>query len=471
VGDKFGSIPTYFWVFTRPGPLPVSAEAIGDLVYFVFAIVFVAAVESLLCSRMADRLANNTGMPYNPDKELWGQGWVMAIVPLLNGFPHTGALARTATNIKLGAVSPLAGIFKAVLKLALAFYLARYLELVPMACIGGVLLYVATNMVKRSEVTEVFALGRAHVWLMVFTAVGVIALDFLRGVLAALLVYGIWQIVVHSRTSAVKSHTLGIYERSRGAPRASAHLPQLPMDGHGAEPPRAVVDTAGRAGHDDLVSGRRAWLSNIRRPGSVSRSAFVHGQANVVGRVVLGDYVHIAAGASVRADEGTPFFIGSNSNIQDGVVIHALKNKQVLVDGQAWAVYIGRNVSMAHDALIHGPCYVGDHTFVGFKAVVHDAVVGAHCFLGIGAVVAGVEIPDGRFVPNGAIVDTSDKVARLAPVADAHRHFNADVVEVNRGLAAAYREHTQRGGLPGGPVLRISEQEQWAPPAPVSNRF
>jgi sulfate permease, SulP family len=191
VGDKYGSIPTDFWVFTPPGPLPVSAEAIGDLVYFVFAIVFVAAVESLLCSRMADRLADNRGLPYNPNKELWGQGLVQVIVPLLNGFPHTGALARTATNIKVGAVSPLAGVFKCVLKLALALYLASWLESVPMACIGGILLYVASAMVKPAEVRQVLEHNGFHVALMVYTAVMVIVTDFLTGVLTAIVLWGL----------------------------------------------------------------------------------------------------------------------------------------------------------------------------------------------------------------------------------------------------------------------------------------
>ena len=73
----------------------------------------------LLCSSMADRLAGNKGTPFNPDKEFWGQGVVQIITPLINGFPCTGALARTATSIKAGAVTPLAGYFKGVLKLLL----------------------------------------------------------------------------------------------------------------------------------------------------------------------------------------------------------------------------------------------------------------------------------------------------------------------------------------------------------------
>ena len=153
--------------------------------------MIVAAIESLLCSRMADRLADNRGLPFNPNKELWGQGLVQVFVPLMNGFPHTGALARTATNIKLGAVSPLAGIFKAILKLLLALFLASYLEAVPMACIGGILLYVSTAMVKPAEVRQVLAHNPFHISLMVYTAVMVILTDFLIGVVSAILIWGV----------------------------------------------------------------------------------------------------------------------------------------------------------------------------------------------------------------------------------------------------------------------------------------
>jgi SulP family sulfate permease len=130
------------------------------------------------------------------------------------------------------------------------------------------------------------------------------------------------------------------------------------------------------------------------------------------------------------------------------VIIHALKDKKIRVGAEDWAVYVGRNVSMAHGAIVHGPCYIGDDTFIGFKATVHDSIVGSRCFVGIGAVVVGVEIPDGKHVPHGAIVDSADKVARLGDASAQHAHFNEEVVEVNRGLAAAYREHQEPGGRP-----------------------
>lgn len=190
VRDRYGSIPTDFFTFTPPRAVELTPAVLGDIAYYVVAIVFVAAVESLLCSRMADRLAENKGLPYNPNKELWGQGVVNVIIPLLNGFPHTGALARTATNIKVGAISPLAGIFKCVLKLLLAAFMARYLEMVPMACVAGILLYVAQAMVKPAEVREVLGMSRFHQGIMIYTAIMVPLTDFLTGVLTALILTG-----------------------------------------------------------------------------------------------------------------------------------------------------------------------------------------------------------------------------------------------------------------------------------------
>lgn len=189
IADRYGEIPNNFFVLTLPSLPAVSGEMLVDMAYFVFAIVFVSAIESLLCSSMADRLAGNRRTPFNPDKEFWGQGLVQIITPLINGFPCTGALARTATSIKSGAVTPLAGYFKFALKLLLAYYLAQYLNLVPMACIGGILLWVSTNMVKPAEIKHVWAADRAHGLLMAYTAVMVPATDFLTGVLSALFIY------------------------------------------------------------------------------------------------------------------------------------------------------------------------------------------------------------------------------------------------------------------------------------------
>lgn len=193
VSDRYGAIPTDFFVWTPPVLPEATPSVLLDCAYYVVAIVFISGVESLLCSSMADRLANNQRTPFNPDKEFWGQGIVQIVTPLVNGFPCTGALARTATSIKAGAVSPLAGYFKGVLKLVMAYFLAPQLGRVPLACIGGILLWVASNMIKKEEIKEVLATNRAHTLLMVYTAVMVPLTDFLTGVLSALAIYAVFR--------------------------------------------------------------------------------------------------------------------------------------------------------------------------------------------------------------------------------------------------------------------------------------
>lgn len=189
VKDLYGSIPNNFFKIQLPILPTMTSGVMLDIIYFVVSIVFVSAVESILCSSMADRLAKNVKTPFNPDKEFFGQGLVQIFTPLVQGFPCTGALARTATSIKAGAKTPLAGYFKAVLKLLMAFYLAQYLELVPMACIGGILVWVASNMIKIEEIKEIKNKGKFEFSMLLYTAVMVPVTDFLTGVLSALIIY------------------------------------------------------------------------------------------------------------------------------------------------------------------------------------------------------------------------------------------------------------------------------------------
>ena len=168
----------------------MSTAVLMSMTYFTLGIVFVSAVESLLCSRMADRLGQNKGTPFNPNRELWGQGMVQACVPLLNGFPHTGALARTGVNIECGAVSPWAGIAKCVLKLGIAANCAPLIEAMPMATISGVMFWVASCMVKPAEIRAVCNHSSYDGAMLAYTSVAVMGTDFLTGVVSACVLHG-----------------------------------------------------------------------------------------------------------------------------------------------------------------------------------------------------------------------------------------------------------------------------------------
>jgi len=230
--DRFGPIPRNLLKFTPPELPQFSFSNILLVLWSVLAVTVVCAIESLLCSRMADRLAKNTGTRFFPNKELWGQGLVNIVAPLLNGFPQAGALARTATNIKLGAVSPAAGIFKGILKLSLAYMFASYLEQVPMACIGGILIFVAYNMVSSREIHDVMTHHSVlHRAMMVYTAVIVILTDFATGVLSAIAIYfilaaiGVDTTVAHEESDPLisKGTVQGAYGTHSHAHNKHAH--------------------------------------------------------------------------------------------------------------------------------------------------------------------------------------------------------------------------------------------------------
>jgi SulP family sulfate permease len=157
------------------------------------------------------------------------------------------------------------------------------------------------------------------------------------------------------------------------------------------------------------------WDGRMARP-TIAASASVDPQATVIGDVVVGEHVTIGPDVSIRSRAGTPFFIGDGTVIQDGATLHALRGKVILVQGRPYAVYVGRKVCLTHHVLIHGPCYIGDGCFIGFRATVHDAVIGEGCVLGLGAVVVGVSVPPGRYVGHNVVVDTQVQADALPPV-------------------------------------------------------
>jgi len=191
VCDRFGNIPASVLHLDGPAlPSGITLADVGDLAYRTIAIVLVCAIESLLSAKMADKMAENVGHQFEPNKELFGQGWILIGAALLGGFPCTGALARSATNVKLGGISPFVALFKGVFKLLLTAAFASYLDRVPLSCIAGLLLFVALNMCKVEEIKQIMRAGnKLHIFLLFWTALLVIVFDFSTGVCSAIAIW------------------------------------------------------------------------------------------------------------------------------------------------------------------------------------------------------------------------------------------------------------------------------------------
>ncbi len=183
----------------------------------------------------------------------------------------------------------------------------------------------------------------------------------------------------------------------------------------------------------------------------IHASAYVHAFSNIIGDVRIDANVTIAPGISIRADEGNPFAIGANTSIQDGTVIHGLEQGRVLGDdNQPYSVWIGTNTSIAHMSLIHGPAYVGNDCFIGFRSTIFNARVGDGCIVMMHALIQDVEIPPGKYVPSGAIVTNQQQADRLSDVLPDDLKFAAQIVSMNDSFRTndrrAEQHHSPQAG-------------------------
>ena len=147
IGSRFGGIPQSLPAFALPD---FSWATVKLLVIPTITIALLGAIESLLCARVADNMAPQNPR-HDPNQELMGQGIANMIVPFFGGIPATGTIARTVTNVRAGATSPIAGIVHSLALLAIVLVAAPLALHVPLAALAGILLFVAWNMGEWRE--------------------------------------------------------------------------------------------------------------------------------------------------------------------------------------------------------------------------------------------------------------------------------------------------------------------------------
>ena len=157
IGSRFGGVPDRLPSLKIPS---VNLEMLKTLFPSALTIALLAGIESLLSAVVADGM---TGQRHRSNIELIAQGIANIITPLFGGIPATGAIARTATNIKNGGTTPLAGIIHAVTLLLILLFFGRYAALIPMCTLAAVLLIVAWNMSELHLFIRLFKSPRSDV--------------------------------------------------------------------------------------------------------------------------------------------------------------------------------------------------------------------------------------------------------------------------------------------------------------------
>jgi SulP family sulfate permease len=164
IGTRFGGIPSGLPHLAIPH---FRADLIHGLLGPAFTVAMLGAIESLMSAVVADRMSNDH---HNPNVELVAQGVANIVSPMFGGLPATGAIARTATNIRAGAKSPVAGIIHALTLLCVLLFAAPLASYIPMAALAGILMVVAYNMGEWREIPQLLKLTKTDIsiWLVTF---------------------------------------------------------------------------------------------------------------------------------------------------------------------------------------------------------------------------------------------------------------------------------------------------------------
>ncbi len=140
IGSTYGGIPSGLPSFHLPA---ITIDKLIELIGPAFAIAMLGSIESLLSAVVADGML---GTRHHSNRELMGQGLANIFAPLFGGFAATGAIARTATSVRNGANSPIAGIFNAITLVVIILFLAPLAVNIPLTCLSAILFLVAWNM-------------------------------------------------------------------------------------------------------------------------------------------------------------------------------------------------------------------------------------------------------------------------------------------------------------------------------------
>jgi SulP family sulfate permease len=181
IGDLPSGLPVPSLSFLELGSL-------GSLLAPAVAVAALAALESLLSASVADGMT--VGQKHDPDRELFGQGLANIAAPLFGGVPATGAIARTAVNVRTGAGSRLAALTHAAILAVIVFAAAPLVSKIPLAALAGVLLATAIRMVEVGSLKAMAKATRSDAIILVLTAVATLALDLVYAVIIGLVVAG-----------------------------------------------------------------------------------------------------------------------------------------------------------------------------------------------------------------------------------------------------------------------------------------
>ena len=222
IGALPSSLPTPSLPAFDPG-------VVSDLFGAVLAVAALAALESLLSAKVADGMAG-VGR-HDPNRELIGQGLANMIVPLFGGVPATGAIARTAVNVKAGAHTRVASIVHSLVLIAVVFVGSGLVAEIPLAALAGVLIVTAVRMVDVGNVATVVRATRSDGVILAVTAVVTVGFDLILAVQVGMAAAAVLALRQLARTSVPVAEPLPLLDADTASALRAEHIVSYRLDG------------------------------------------------------------------------------------------------------------------------------------------------------------------------------------------------------------------------------------------------
>ncbi len=224
IGSRFGQLPQGLPAPSLPA---VDWSHLPQLIQPSFVIALLAAIESLLSASVADGM---TGSRHHPNTELVGQGVGNICSALFGGLPATGAIARTATNIRAGAKTPVSGLIHALTLLLILVLLGQYAAMVPLAALAGILVIVCWNMAEVSTFTHLLTGPRQDAVVLGLTFILTVLIDLVVAVEVGVVLASLLFIGRMAQISNVESVSNVLDDEAEENPARSRYLREIPAN-------------------------------------------------------------------------------------------------------------------------------------------------------------------------------------------------------------------------------------------------
>ncbi len=222
IGSRFGAVPQ-----TLPAPhlLTVNWELLQKLFPAAVTISFLGAIESLLSATVADGMI---GTRHRSNVELVAQGIGNILSPIFGGIPATGAIARTAANIKFGGTTPVSAMVHALTLLAIMFFFGSYAALIPMPTLAAILIFVAYNMSEWRTFAQMFRAPRGDVLILLITFFLTVFVDLTVAIKVGVILAAFLFVRKMETVTEIDHVTLKLHESEEYAETGTAQAREVP---------------------------------------------------------------------------------------------------------------------------------------------------------------------------------------------------------------------------------------------------